>query len=161
MQLLPGQAASLAPSRRRIELHGATRPSDRTLRLTATCDLSGCCSFGASVEVSAHAIGVRGRTAYKWLSRLKEEGTAGLKDCSSRPRHGPHAILPRDCGAASSGISNIARVLRRAGLHRLDELEPALPHNRYRYEYAQPGQLLHLGTKRLARSRQTGHRVTR
>ncbi|WP_017909263.1 IS481 family transposase, partial [Xanthomonas sp. SHU 199] len=51
-----------------------------------------------------------------------------------------------------------ARLLRRAGLHRLAELEPALPDNRY--EYAQPGQLLHLDIKKLARFRQPGHRVT-
>lgn len=41
---------------------------------------------------------------------------------------------------------------------RLADVEPAIPENRY--EYAQPGQLLHLGIKKLARIRKPGHRVT-
>lgn len=49
-------------------------------------------------------------------------------------------------------------MLRRAGLHRLADLEPAAPENRY--EYAEPGQLLHLDIKKLARFRQPGHRIT-
>ncbi|MDY4342207.1 leucine zipper domain-containing protein [Xanthomonas sp. LF07-6] len=130
---------------------------------------------GLRVEEAAHAAGVSVRTAYKWLRRFKEEGTAGLMDRSSRPRHCPHAIAQsivdqvleqRRCrqtyrqiaGQLPVAPSTIARLLRRAGLHRLAELEPALPHNRY--EYAQPGQLLHLDIKKLARFRQPGHRVT-
>ncbi|AUZ56484.1 IS481 family transposase [Stenotrophomonas acidaminiphila] len=54
--------------------------------------------------------------------------------------------------------STIARLLRRAGLHRLAELEPALPENRY--EHARPGQLLHLDIKKLGRIGSPGHRVT-
>jgi len=54
--------------------------------------------------------------------------------------------------------STIARLLRRAGLHRLAEWEPAPPTNHY--EYARPGQLLHLDIKKLGRFRQPGHRVT-
>jgi len=54
--------------------------------------------------------------------------------------------------------STIARLLRRAKLHRLAELEPALPENRY--EYAWPGQLLHLDIKKLGRIGSPGHRVT-
>ncbi|WP_295907182.1 leucine zipper domain-containing protein, partial [uncultured Xanthomonas sp.] len=42
---------------------------------------------GLRVEEAAHAAGVSVRTAYKWLRRFKEEGTAGLMDRSSRPRH--------------------------------------------------------------------------
>ncbi len=45
--------------------------------------------------------------------------------------------------------SAIARLLRRARLHRLAELEPALPENRYKYAW--PGQLLHLDIKKLGR----------
>ncbi|MCW0404763.1 hypothetical protein NB689_000236 [Xanthomonas sacchari] len=130
---------------------------------------------GLRVEAAAHAAGVSVRTASKWLRRFKEEGTAGLMDRSSRPRHCPHAIAQsivdqlleqRRCrqtyrqiaGQLPVAPSTIARLLRRAGLHRLAELEPALPDNRY--EYAQPGQLLHLDIKKLARFRQPGHRVT-
>lgn len=95
---------------------------------------------------------------FKWLRRFKEEGTAGLMDRSSRPRDCPHAIAQsivdqvfeqRRCRQTYRQIdvqlpvatSTIAPLLRRAGLHKLADLEPALPHNRY--EYAQPGQLQH------------------
>jgi hypothetical protein len=52
----------------------------------------------------------------------------------------------------------MARRLRKLGLHRLTELEPAPPV--LRYEYAKPGDLLHLDIKKLGRFRQPGHRVT-
>ena len=130
---------------------------------------------GLRVEEAAHAAGVSVRTAYKWLKRFKEEGSGGLTDRSSRPRHCPHATAPQIVDQVleqrrarqtyrqiaeqlSVAPSTVARLLRRAGLHRLAELEPAAPHNRY--EYAAPGQLLHLDIKKLARFRQPGHRVT-
>ena len=130
---------------------------------------------GLRVEEAAHAAGVSVRTAYKWLKRFKEEGAEGLTDRTSRPHDCPHAtpqhvvdqvIAQRRSRHTYRQIaeqlpvapSTIARLLRRAGLHRLADLEPALPHNRY--EYAQPGQLLHLDIKKLARFRQPGHRVT-
>ena len=130
---------------------------------------------GLRVEEAAHAAGVSVRTAYKWLKRFKEEGSGGLTDRSSRPRHCPHATAPRIVDQVleqrrarqtyrqiaeqlSVAPSTVARLLRRAGLHRLAELESAAPHNRY--EYAAPGQLLHLDIKKLARFRQPGHRVT-
>ncbi|KAB7762160.1 IS481 family transposase [Xanthomonas maliensis] len=130
---------------------------------------------GLRVEEAAHAAGVSVRTAYKWLKRFKEDGAQGLTDRTSRPHGSPHAtpqhvvdqvIAQRRSRHTYRQIaeqlpvapSTIARLLRRAGLHRLAELEPALPHNRY--EYVQPGQLLHLDIKKLARFRQPGHRVT-
>ena len=130
---------------------------------------------GLRVEEAAHAAGVSVRTAYKWLKRFRQEGLAGLADRSSRPSHCPHAtpsaiaeqvIARRRARQTYRQIarellvapSTIARLLRRAGLHRLADLEPAAPENRY--EYAQPGQLLHLDIKKLARFRQPGHRIT-
>jgi len=130
---------------------------------------------GLRVEEAAHAAGVSIRTAYKWLKRFKEERSEGLVDRSSRPHRCPHATPPEvveqvlqlrrarhsyrqiaECSPVAP--STIARLLRRAGLHRLAELEPALPINRY--EYARPGQLLHLDIKKLARFQRPGHRVT-
>lgn len=130
---------------------------------------------GLRVEEAAHAAGVSVRTAYKWLKRFKEEGAAGLFDRSSRPHACPHAtpqavvneVLERRRARQSYhqiaqqlpvAPSTVARLLRRAGLHRLAELEPARPENRY--EHPQPGDLLHLDIKKLARFRQPGHRVT-
>lgn len=130
---------------------------------------------GLRIEEAAHAAGVSVRTAYKWLKRYREEGPAGLVDRSSRPHACPHALPPAIVAQVleqrrsrqtyrqiaqrlSVAPSTIARWLRRAGLHRLAELEPALPHNRY--EYALPGQLLHLDIKKLGRIGSPGHRVT-
>lgn len=130
---------------------------------------------GLRVEEAAHAAGVSVRTAYKWLRRFRQEGPDGLVDRSSRPHRCPHATpsaiaeqvmekrrarqtYRQIAGQLPVAPSTIARLLRRAGLHRLAELEPAAPENRY--EYAQPGQLLHLDIKKLVRFRQPGHRVT-
>lgn len=130
---------------------------------------------GLRVEEAAHAAGVSVRTAYKWLKRFRQEGAEGLADRSSRPHACPHATRPewveqvleqRRARHSYRQIaqhvpvapSTIARLLRRAGLHRLAELQPAPPQNRY--EYARPGQLLHLDIKKLGRFRQPGHRVT-
>lgn len=63
--------------------------------------------------------------------------------------------IAKELGVAPS---TTARLLRRAGLHRLADLEPARPDNRYEWE--QPGQLLHLDIKKLARFWRPGHRVT-
>ena len=130
---------------------------------------------GLRVEEAAHAAGVSVRTAYKWLKRFREEGPAGLADRTSRPHTCPYATPPalveqvlarrrsrqtyrQIAQQVPVAPSTIARVLRRAGLHRLAELEPATPENRY--EYARPGQLLHLDIKKLGRIGSPGHRVT-
>lgn len=130
---------------------------------------------GLRVEEAAHAAGVSVRTAYKWLRRFREEGLAGLTDRSSRPQRCPHATpaplveelmerrrarqtyrqIALDLKVAPS---TTGRLLRRAGLHRLAELEPARPDNRY--EHPRPGDLLHLDIKKLGRFRRPGHRLT-
>ncbi|MCD9030117.1 IS481 family transposase, partial [Luteimonas sp. BDR2-5] len=154
-----------------MNLHKHARLSPRGRALLVDRILA----HGLRVEEAAHAAGVSVRTAYKWLKRFKEEGPEGLADRSSRPRRCPHAtpqevvdqvIAQRRSRQTYRQIaqqlpvapSTIARLLRRAGLHRLADLEPALPENRY--EYAQPGQLLHLDIKKLARFRRPGHRMT-
>ena len=53
--------------------------------------------------------------------------------------------------------STVSAVLVRLGLNRLKVLEPKEPANRY--EYARPGELLHLDTKKLARIKAIGHRI--
>lgn len=124
---------------------------------------------------AAQAAGVSLRTAHKWLARFRQEGLPGLQDRSSRPHACPHALPTsvrteilarrrsrqtyRDIGQAMQvGHSTVARLLRRAGLNRLCTLEPAKPV--VRYEYDQPGGLLHLDIKKLGRFRRPGHRVT-
>ena len=41
---------------------------------------------------AAKAMGVSRQTAYKWLRRFRDEGTAGLEDRSSAPRRCPHQL---------------------------------------------------------------------
>lgn len=130
---------------------------------------------GLRVREAAHAAGVSVRTAYKWLHRFREEGQSGLLDRRSRPRRCPHATpdhivdqvlterrqrrtYRQIADTLEIGQSTIARILRRAGLHRLAELEPPRPDNRY--EHHAPGDMLHLDIKKLGRFRRPGHRVT-
>jgi transposase InsO family protein len=55
-------------------------------------------------------------------------------------------------------VSTVARLLKRVGFNRLSELQPAPPVVRYQYE--QPGDLLHLDIKKLGRFCKPGHRAT-
>ena len=109
---------------------------------------------GQTVQAAAAACGVSTRTAYRWLRRYRNEGQAGLRDRSSRPHRSPRRtpkpvfarviVLRRQRWtgrriAAHLGVSaaTISRVLRRAGLQRLADLEPAPPVQRY--EHPRPG----------------------
>ena len=130
---------------------------------------------GLRPEEAAQAMGVSTRTAYKWLTRYREEGMQGLENRTSRPHHHPHAICEEQrqriiakryerriyrqiSSEECVSPSTVARVLRSAGVNRLSSLEPARPSNRY--EHDNPGDLLHLDIKKLGRFRKPGHRVT-
>lgn len=54
--------------------------------------------------------------------------------------------------------ATVSRGARRAGLSRLSELQPA--ELGQRYEHPAPGEMLHIGTKRLGRIVRPSHRVT-
>ena len=43
---------------------------------------------------AAKAMGVSRQTAYKWLRRFHDEGSAGLLDRTSAPRRCPHRLAP-------------------------------------------------------------------
>ena len=130
---------------------------------------------GQTPEAAAHAAGVCPRTARKWLARFKAEGRAGLMDRSSRPkrlyRPTPAAIVrqvevlrrQRFTGkhiAADLGVSpaTVSRILRRLGLNRMRDLEPAEPVRRYEREH--PGDMIHIDIKKLGRFDKVGHRIT-
>lgn len=123
----------------------------------------------------AQAMGVSVRTVYKWVARYRETGLAELVDRTSRPASSPNATsqpvrelvigLRRErrtfrqiAQATGVSLSTVGRILRRAGISRLRDLEPAPPV--LRYERDTPGELLHLDVKKLGRFRQPGHRVT-
>ena len=62
--------------------------------------------------------------------------------------------------AAQTGVSpsTVSRILQRAGLSRVKDLEPEEPVRRY--ERARPGEMLHIDIKKLGRFAVPGHRAT-
>ena len=130
---------------------------------------------GRSVAEVAALHGVTPATARKWLGRFLSGGEAALADASSRPHRSPrsidpakallivelrrrrllHAKIARSVGVSESTVS---RVLARAGLSKLSDLQPTEPVQRY--EHAAPGELLHIDTKKLGRIERPSHRVT-
>jgi transposase InsO family protein len=130
---------------------------------------------GESISAVATRSRVDRKSVRKWVLRYQAEGELGLVDRSSRPHSSPQAIATGTAQrvvtlrrqrwtmghiAAQLRISRatVSRVLARAGLSRLAALDPApLPR---RYEWARPGDLVHIDTKKLARIEQVGHRIT-
>lgn len=126
---------------------------------------------GWPVSEAARAAGVSRQTAGKWIRRFRELGEAGLVDASSRPhrllptvparrchrivnarlrhRRGPHWLSWR----LHIARSTIYAVLRRFGLSRLRTrcIVPVV-----RYEWPEPGDLVHLDVKKLGRINQGG-----
>ncbi len=124
---------------------------------------------------SARVYGVSLKIVSRWVARFRVEGRAGMMDRSSRPRTSPRqtdgALAERIVGlrrqrltgrhiAMETGVSpaTVSRVLKRAGLSRMKDLVPTEPV--VRYEYAEPGGLIHLDIKRLGRFDRVGHRIT-
>ena len=123
----------------------------------------------------ATAVGVSERTVRKWVARYAAEAEAGLADRPCRPHRSPGATPPllvswvaqlrrqRWTGAEIAqalqlSASTVARLLRRQGLARLRALEPPVPVQRY--EWARPGELVHLDVKKLGRIGRVGHRIS-
>jgi transposase InsO family protein len=123
----------------------------------------------------AKQLGVSRQTIYKWTRRLREEGTAGLADRSSRPRRMPnrtplqmelrivrarveeHAGARVLAGLLDVPAATIGAVLRRwelPHLRELDRLTGDLVRSRatdVRYERDRPGELLHVDVKKLGK----------
>ncbi len=130
-----------------------------------------------SVMAAAEAAGVSERTAYRWLSRWRKEGLAGLRDRSSAPHRIAHRT-PADrveiirklrklymtaaeiAEVLCMALSTVSAILKRIGLGKRSRLAPLEPANRY--ERKRPGELLHLDVKKLGRisRRGAGHRFT-
>lgn len=126
---------------------------------------------GWTVARAARAVGVSRQTASKWVNRFRSSGPEGLHDASSRPRHtqprvgrdvvrriakarlrfrrGPHFLGWR-LGIAGSTVHV---VLRRLGLNRLRKRPQE---EVVRYEWSEPGDLVHLDIKKLGRIGQGG-----
>lgn len=130
---------------------------------------------GQPRKVVAKAFGVDPKTVGKWVDRFRGQGAAGLADRSSRPHRLREPTPPetqeriialrrqRFTGqqiAREAGVSpaTVSRVLRRARLSRIRDLEPPEPVRRYQRDH--PGDMIHIDIKKLGRFDQPGHRVT-
>jgi transposase InsO family protein len=130
---------------------------------------------GQTVAHAATLHGVSELTTRKWLGRYLAGGEAALCDKSSRPNKSPNAIDPgkalaivelrrryflqaRIASALGVSKSSVSRVLSRAGLSKLSDLQPKEPI--VRYEHPAPGDMLHIDTKKLGRIERPSHRVT-
>src|SRR5829696_1100822 len=123
---------------------------------------------------AAGAAGISVRSAYKWVARYRTGGASALEDRASTPHRQPRrtaaAVTARILAARYERRtawaiavqlqvprSTVAAILARAGLNRLARLTPPTPIRRY--EWAHPGDLVHLDVKPLARIAGVGHRI--
>lgn len=131
---------------------------------------------GASVEAVAGVQAVSRATAYRWWSRYRAKGWAGLRDRPCVPHRQPRRTAPeveaqvvaaRDQSGdgplalgAKLGLpaSTVGKVLRRWGRSRPARApRPSV----VRYERERPGELLHVDIKKLGRFWAVGKRVLR
>jgi transposase InsO family protein len=130
---------------------------------------------GLSQADAAYQFNTTPKTVAKWVKRFRAEGVEGLYDRSSRPHSLPSQTEPATCAmvealrrqrhtgkqiAAELKISpaTVSRILRRLGLNRMRDLEPAEPVRRY--ERQAPGEMIHIDIKKLGRFDRIGHRIT-
>jgi len=130
---------------------------------------------GRSLSELAAENGISLRCAYRWLARYRSGGVASLADRRSvrrtqrrtlDPQQLQHAVdlrherctLRRVARVLAAPLSTVGRVLKAIGLGRLTNLQPAEPVRRY--QWAQPGDMIHVDTKQLARFERVGHRIT-
>src|SRR6195256_496150 len=134
-----------------------------------------CVETGLSNAAAARQYNTTPKTVAKWVERFRAGGVDGLRDRSSRPLSLPSQTAPATCAvvgvlrrqrytgkqiAAEVGVSpaTVSRILRRLGLNRMRDLEPAEPVRRYEREH--PGDMIHIDIKKLGRFDKVGHRIT-
>ena len=125
---------------------------------------------GLTQTQASSQFAVTAKIVKRWVERYRGEGRAGMVDRSSRPRRSPNATeravadrivaLRRQrltgkhiASLAAVSPATVSRVLKRAGLSRLKDIEPAEPVRRYEREH--PGDI-----KKLGRFERVGHRIT-
>jgi transposase InsO family protein len=96
----------------------------------------------------------RGVAVYRLSARRKKHEVFTSAERMSHKR----LTQARIAAALGVSCSTVGRVLARAGLSRLSDLQPAEPV--VRYEHEAPGQMLHIDTKKLGRIERPSHRVT-
>ena len=130
---------------------------------------------GQRVGAVAAAMGLSVKTVRKWRHRFADKGLPGLRDRSARPHCSPRRLsaeitaqiealrrqrrsgpaIARQLGLAGS---TVGLALRRLGLNCLKALDPRP--GIVRYEREHPGELIHIGIKKLGRIKGVGHRIT-
>ena len=131
---------------------------------------------GENLAFLAAQSGISFRSAYKWLARYRSGGAAALVDRRSVSvrhiqrrtldplqlhravdlRH-ERCTLRRVARVLAAPLCTVGRVLKALGLGRLKNLQPAEPVRRY--QWARPGDMIHVDTKQLARFERVGHRI--
>ncbi|MBO9127828.1 MULTISPECIES: IS481 family transposase [unclassified Rhizobium] len=154
-----------------MNIHKNARLTPRRREEMACAVLGGKLSKAQAARVN----GVSPKIVARWAERFGASGRAAMMDRSSRPTSSPrqthggvveqilHLRRQRLTGkhiAMETGVSpaTVSRVLRRAGLSRMKDIDPAEPV--VRYEYAEPGGMIHLDIKRLGCFERVGHRIT-
>lgn len=129
---------------------------------------------GIPMAEAAAMAGMSRQRGYRYIRRYRE-GDRALLDRSSRPRRSPNrtgdAVVRRVVALRRERMTGaeiaqrlrlspatVARLLGRAGLSRLKNLDPKEPPRRY--EKDRPGELVHLDIKKLGRICRVGHRIT-
>jgi len=154
-----------------MNIHKNARLTPRRREEMALCVIEG----RLTKAQAARAYGVTAKIVARWVERYKAEGRQGMADRSSRPRRSPNAtdqtVIERIVAlrrqrltgqhiAQQVGVSpaTVSRVLKRAGLSRLKDIDPAEPVRRY--ERSAPGEMIHLDIKKLGKFNRVGHRIT-
>src|ERR1700692_626057 len=133
-----------------------------------------CVEAGLSNTAAARQFNTTPKAVAKWVERFRAEGVDGLRDRSSRPLSLPSQTPPSKCTAVEAlrrqrhtgkhiaievGVSpaTVSRILRRLGLNRIRDLEPAEPVRRYEREHR--GELIHIDIKKLGKINLVGHPI--
>ena len=130
---------------------------------------------GLSQTDAAYQFNTTPKTVAKWVKRFRAEGVEGMRDRSSKPLSSPSQTPLATCTAIEAlrrqrhtgkqiaaevevSPATVSRILRRLGLNRIRDLEPAEPVRRYELEA--PGEMIHIDIKKLGRFDKIGHRIT-
>jgi transposase InsO family protein len=146
-------------------------------RIALIRKIEGGCSLRAAAAESAVSVATAHRWWHRYASAALPERASGVwaQDRSSRPRRSPRLLEPAEqqricdarrrtnlgpgrlAGLLGRARSTIWKVLKRHGLSRRRRGERQTYR---RYEWSQPGALLHMDVKRLARFEHPGHWAT-
>lgn len=152
------------------------RPRRKRLSWESRCEIVARIEAGMSPPLAAASGGASRATGYRLWRRYQQGGWAGLRDRPSIPIRQPRRLSVSDeeailaarrrsaygpvrlSGLVPHPPSTIGKVLRRHGCSRLPRPDNGVRCAR-RYEREQPGELLHLDTKKLGRFWEPGKRV--